>query len=184
MATTSSTALFGSASIVVTSTQKVCTKVNENILLLQGLANVLDGSGNIADLNLTTPNTVTVLQAIGQLVTFLINRGWASAQSNGSNQVNLIFNVPYNTTLQAAASLPLYTMTLPAHLYMTTGSAGAPVTFSATASDSAVASQWQPHTGAYMYAVAVNNYINDLVNLQMYFENLNDMMIALNVINQ
>lgn len=186
--------VFGNATIAATAIQKAANRINENMLLLQGLSNVMDSSGNITDLvSGASGNSQTLLDSIGQMLTSLAARGWvqingttATADANGSSvpQVQVRFRVPYNNTLQSATTMNIYTILLPVDLYMaSSASLSATTTYNAGNTSSTISSGWGTNV---LSEIADNSsaYVTDLVNMQVAFANLNDIMTALGVINQ
>lgn len=177
----SSTAVFGNAAIAVNAIEKACSKIHQNLLLCQGLANIMDGSGNVADLNPTgLGNSVALLQSIATMVNYLDGRGWIDVDAN-SGAPKIIIKLPYNTNLQNSQLMDIYSFTMPVDLFNC--GTGTSLTLLSTTSDAPSSGQWAVHTQAYLYGVASSDYVAALVNLQQGFENVTDLMTALAVIN-
>jgi hypothetical protein len=188
----SSTAVFGNAAIAVNAIEKACSKIHQNLLLCQGLANIMDGSGNIADLNSTgAGNSVTLLHSIATMVSYLDGRGWVDVDAGASSDdadegamaVKIVIKLPYNTNLQNSTLMEIYTIQLPRALYRPGNSSAEPdlslVASTATPGDG----NWAVRTKGNLYDVNPSDYVAALVNMQQAFENVTDMMQALAVIN-
>jgi hypothetical protein len=145
----------------------------------------MDGSGNIADLSPTgLGNSVALLQSIGTMINYLDGRGWIDVLAGGgTNAVRIVVKLPYNTNLQNSALMSIYEFTMPADLYRESSSADTVLSYSNTPAGSAGSNAWCVNTQANLYATNPSDYVADLVNLQQGFENISDMMVALEVIN-
>lgn len=180
----SSTAVFGNAAIAVNAIEKACSKIHQNLLLCQGLANIMDGSGNVADLSPTgLGNTVTLLHSVATMVNYLDARGWIDVDSEADNVVKVTVKLPYNTNLQNSTLMDIYSFELPHRLFRTgNSSATSDVTLVAPTATPG-AGNWAVRTQGNLYDENPSDYVSDLVTCQQSFENVTDLMTALAVIN-
>lgn len=181
----SSTAVFGNAAIAVNAIEKACSKIHQNLLLCQGLANIMDGSGNIADLGPDgLGNTVELLKSIATMLNYLDGRGWIDILAgSGNNEVRVVIKLPYNTNLQNSQLMSIYEFIMPSSLFRESSTLGTVLTYSNVPAGTAGSDQWCVNTKENLYAVNPSDYISALINLQQGFENITDMMAALAVIN-
>jgi hypothetical protein len=177
----SSTAVFGNAAIAVTSISKCCSKVSGNLLLLQGLANIMDGSGFIADLSSGVGNSVVLLQSVANMVNYLDGRGWIDIEALTGNLVQVVIKLPYNTNLQSSALIDIFKFTLPSNLFKCGATTG-DVAYSNVATGAPTGATWSVNSAVNLATISPSDYIADLIALQQGFENIADMMTALSII--
>lgn len=186
----SSTAVFGNAAIAINAIEKACSKMHQNLLLCQGLSNIIDGSGYIADLGSGgMGNIETLLISIANMINYLDGRGWVDVVGGGSDgttgsgaYVKVIIKLPYNTNLQNSTLMNIYSIVLPVNLFKC-GAATSYATEIPYVQGSTSASEWTVNTKVNMFGVNPSTFVTDLVNLQQSIENITDLMTALAVIN-
>ena len=176
--------VFGNATIAMTAIVKACNRINENTLILQGLSNVIDASGNITDVLLgTAGNSQTLLDSIGQMLDYLVSRGWCSVYAPAPTQVGVRFKMPYNNSLQTSSTLNLFTIALPTRLFFSNATFTNPSGYVSNTAATTAANKWSTNSISTVADEALT-YVTALSDMQRDFGNLNDMMTALNVINQ
>ena len=179
----SSTAVFGNAAIAVNAIEKACSKIHQNLLLCQGLANIMDGSGNVADLGPSgMANSLELLKSIATMVNYLDGRGWVDIEGSTGNSVKVVIKLPYNTNLQNSALMDIYSFVLPTNLFKS-GATSGDVSYSTVATGGPSGAIWCVNSQENLYGINTSDYVSNLVNLQQSFENVTDLMTALAVIN-